>query len=186
MSQDLYRKYIDIINENSQPKVQLDEGIMDTIKSLVPKAMKLLGGDTIAQIAQQVKQVTGGDFTPSKENAIKVAKALGFDKMVGGKEGQTQQQVAEGWGIAGNWQGKLLQLIHLAGIGGAGYAAMNPSMGDATGFGYEILMTVGLLLLMFANTFWSTDRGMVGSMGRHGNQGFDTSKGPSGRMPGDL
>ena len=49
MSTELFRNYIDIIKEAEQPKVQLDEGMMDTIKSLVPKVMKLLGGDTAQQ-----------------------------------------------------------------------------------------------------------------------------------------
>lgn len=172
------RRYIDILNENNQPQ-QLDEGIMDTIKAAIPKLMKALGGDTAAQIAQQVKQVTGGDFTPSKENAIKVAKALGFDKIIQSQQSQTPQQVAEG--LAGNWQGKLLQLMH-AGIVGGALAQFfgGQALTGMQGFGGpgEILMSVGVLLLMFANTFWSSDRGMVGAMGKHGNQGWETEKGP--------
>jgi len=182
MSTEVYRKYLDIINENSQPKVQLDEGMLDTMKAAVPKLMKLLGGDTATQIAQQVKQVTGGDFTPSRENAIKVATALGFDKLIG-----KDKQVAEG--IAGNWQGKLIQLLHGGIVGGAlAQFFGGQALTGMQGFGGpgELLMSIGLLLLMFAGTFWSSDRGMVGSMGRNGNQGFSTAKGPSGRMPGDI
>ena len=169
---------MDIVEAAEQDRtvVQLDEGMMDSIKSLVPKAMKLLGGDTIAQIAQQVKQATGGDYTPSKENAIAVAKALGFEEMLKAKAGKGGEQVAEGW--AGNWQGKLIQLMHLGGLAAAGYAAMNPTMGDATGFIYEGLLTIGVFLLMLTNTFWSSERGMVGAMGRGGNTGWDTDKGP--------
>jgi hypothetical protein len=101
MSTELFRNYIDLINENSQPRVQLDEGMMDTIKSVIPKVMKLLGGDTAQQIAQQVKQVTGGDFTPSKENAIKVAQALGFDKIAPKKAVAEQKLDEVTWGLAG-------------------------------------------------------------------------------------
>ena len=175
MSANFFRNYIDIINENSGPKVQLDEGVMDTIKSLVPKAMKLLGGDTAAQIAQQVKQATGGDFTPSKENAIKVAKALGFEEMLKNKVGQEPQepqgQLAEAWGLAGNWQGKLIQLLYsvIPAAGIAGMAGAGP--GGILGWW---LASVGIVLLMFADTFFSTDTGMVGAMGRDGRKGFDT------------
>lgn len=175
MSSELFRKYIDIVNENSQPKVQLDEGIMDTLKSLVPKAMKLLGGDKVAQIAQQVKQATGGDTTPSKENAIKVARALGFEEILKAKAEQTAESVVEGnhdlnWGLAGNWQGKLVQLLYTTGVIGLA-AGANANWGTVGG---TWLATVGVLLLMFMDTFYSKDTGMVGGMGQHGRKGFDT------------
>lgn len=169
-STQLFRNYIDIINENSQVKMQLDEGMMDTIKSIVPKAMRFLGGDTIADIANKVKQITGGDYTPNPETAAKVATAFGFDKLV------NNQPVAEG--IAGNWQGKLLQLMHLAGMG-AGAAAAAGMTGDA--FSSRPLVGIGFILLLLANTFWSSDKGSVGAMGQHGNQGFSTAQGPTTR-----
>lgn len=171
MSAELYRKYLDIINENSQPRLQLDEGLMDKIKSLIPKAMKLL---PVQDIASKVKQVTGGDFTPSRENAMKVAQAFGFDKMV---KSSPEQQVAEGW--AGNWQGKLLQLIHLLGVGaGAAQAIGGSQLTGMQGFGGpgEVLIMVGLILLMVTSTFWSSDRGMVGAMGKNGKTGFNTGE----------
>jgi hypothetical protein len=189
MSTEFFRNYIDIINENSQPQVQLDEGIMDTIKSLAGKAMKALGGDAVADIANKVKQATGGDFTPSKENAMKVAQALGLSKAAQAQPGQSQQQVAEAWGLAGNWQGKLLQLAHLATVGaGAAQAIGGQALTGMQGFGGagEIVIMAAMIALMLADTFWSTNRGMVGSMGREGNKGTSTTNGPSGRMPGDL
>jgi hypothetical protein len=158
------------INNNTQ----LDEGIMDTVKSLVPKAMKLFGGDTVAQIAQQVKQATGGDFTPSRENAIKVAKALGFEEILKNKVGQEPQgQLAEAWGLAGNWQGKLIQLLYSV-IPAAGIATM-AGAGPGGILGWW-LGSVGMFLLIFANTFFSTDKGMVGAMGRDGRKGTDTGE----------
>ena len=166
------RRYIDILNESNQPQ-QLDEGIMDTIKSLAGKAMKMLGGDAISDIANKVKQATGGDFTPSKENALKVAQALGLSQMAKAQPGKTQQQVAEAWGLAGNWQGKLLQLAHLATVGGAAAQAIGgQALTGLQGFGGagELLIMAGLIALMVADTFWSTDRGMVGAMGRNGKQ----------------
>lgn len=169
MAAEIYRKYIDIINENSQPEV-LDEGIMDTLKSAASKVFKALGGDTMAMIAQKVKDVTGGDYSLTKDNAIKVAKALGFEGAVQDKEGQAQ--MAEG--LAGNWQGKLLQALHLGGtVGGLGSAAifgpfMNPLFG------------IGIILLLATATFWDDSRGMVGAMGKYGNKGWETGKGPRG------
>jgi hypothetical protein len=131
--------------------------------------MKFLGGDTIKDIATKVKQVTGGDFTPSQENAIKVANAFGFDKMTGANA--NNPQVAEG--LAGNWQGKLLQMLHLAGmIGGLAHGYFKGAIGNP-------LIGVGIILLIVSGTFWSSDRGMVGAMGKHGNKGFETDKGPT-------
>ena len=186
MSTELFRNYIDIINENSKPKMQLDEGFMDTIKGLASKAMKMLGGDAIADIANKVKQATGGDYSLTPENAKKVAQALGLADMAKGSQGQTPQQVAENLGLAGNWQGKLMQLAHLAAVG-AGAAQMigGQALTGMQGFGGggEVLVTVGFLALMLANTFWSQDKGMVGSMGNHGNQGMSPAKGPTS-LPG--
>ena len=170
MSTDFLRNYIDIIKEAEQPKVQLDEGMMDTIKSLVPKAMKLLGGDTVQQIAQQVKQATGGDFTPSQENAIKVAKALGFDKIAPKKAVAEQQLDEVTWGLAGDWKGKLIQLLYTIGIAGSavgGYLGAQPGVaGTGMGVASGILIPIGILLLMFADTFFGRGTGQVGAMGQ--------------------
>jgi len=154
MSAELYRKYLDIINENSQPKVQLDEGIMDTVKSVIPKITKFLGGSIGQQIAQKVKQVTGGNTTPSKENAMKVAQAFGFDKLLQGAQGQSPEQVAEGWGIAPTWQGKLLQLAHAGGLGAAIATVL-------TGDYNQGLMTIGMLLLMFSDAVYGQEAGQL-------------------------
>lgn len=155
MSSDLMRRYIDILNENAQPQ-QLDEGVMDMIKGLVPKAMKLLGGDTVKQIAQQVKQVTGGDFTPSQENAVKVAQALGFEKILQDK------QVAEG--IAPTWQGKLVQLLYTLGVIGTigGAAALSGGVGGEPAFAVRVLAPIGMILLMMAGTIFGGGRGQIG------------------------
>ena len=180
MSTELFRNYIDIINENSKPKMQLDEGFMDTVKGLASKAMKMLGGDAIADIANKVKQATGGDYSLNPENAKKVAQALGLADMAKSAEGQTPQQVAEAFGLAGNWQGKLLQLAHVAAVGaGAAQFFGGQGLTGLQGFGGpgEILVVVGFLALMLANTFWSQDKGMVGSMGNQGNQGMSTANG---------
>jgi hypothetical protein len=181
MSSSIFRNYLDIINENSRDQIQLNEGIMDTLKSIVPKVMKAIGGDTVREIAEKVKEITGGDFTPSTENSIKVAKALGFDKIPA--PGANKSQVAEG--LAGNWQGKLIQFLWsipvlqtvLNGISlyntGSGFGPFD------TNWGNNNLSVIGFILLMVAGTFWSSNRGMVGAMGKHGNKGFETDKGPT-------
>ena len=147
---------------------RLDEGMMDKLKSmLVPKLIKLLGADA-EKIASAVKQATGGDLTPSKENAMKVVQALGINKAA--TQGQSPQ-MAEG--VAGNWQGKLIQALYTLGLlGSAGAAA---SMYGTVGGSF--MGVVGVLLLMFAATFFGDEPGQVGTMGNFGNKGTDTNKG---------
>jgi hypothetical protein len=147
---------------------RLDEGMMDKLKSmLVPKLMKLLGPDA-EKIASAVKQATGGDFTPSKENAMKVAQALGLDKAAA--QGQSPQ-MAEG--IAGNWQGKLYQALYTLGLLGSAGAA-TAMYGTVTGGNMAV---IGILLLMFANTFFGDAPGQFGAMGKFGNKGTSMQRG---------
>lgn len=168
MSSQVYRKYIDIINENSQPQV-LDEGVMDALKMAVPKVIKLLGGDTMQAIAQKVKEITGGDYTPSKENAIKVAKALGFEQALQDKDGAAQ--MAEG--IAGNWQGKLIQFLYSLPILHTVVHLMGDSPGPYSLSGW--LAIVGMIMLMAAGAVFGNERGQVGRMGKYGNKGLETN-----------
>jgi hypothetical protein len=147
---------------------RLDEGMMDKLKSFaVPKLMKLLGPDA-EKIASAVRQATGGDLTPSKENAMKVVQALGLDKAAA--QGQSPQ-MAEG--IAGNWQGKLIQALYTLGLlGSAGAAA---SMYGTVGGSF--MGVIGVLLLMFANTVFGDAPGQTGTMGNFGNKGTDMNAG---------
>jgi len=140
---------------------------MDKIKSILPRVMKFL---PVQEIATKVKQITGGDFTPSRENALKVAQAFGFDKM--GKQAPAQAAVNEG--LAGNWQGKLLQLLHVVGLGaGAAQAIGGSALTGMAGFGGggELLIMVGTILLMLTETFWGNNRGQIGAMGKPTNEG---------------
>lgn len=162
MNTEFYRKYIDIIKENSQEPQRLDEGMLDKAKSLLPKFMKMLGADAEV-IANKVKQVTGGDFSLSKDNIQKVIKGLDLDNL--------QKQPANE-AIAGNWQGKLIQALYSLGLlGSAGVAAAN--------IGTPMAMTSGiaLLLLLFAGTFFGSGSGQIGAMGKFGNKGLETEKG---------
>jgi hypothetical protein len=151
----------------SQNKI-LDEGVMDKLKSFaVPKLMKLLGPDA-EKIASAVKQATGGDLTPSKENAMKVVQALGIDKAATQDQ---SPQMAEG--IAGNWQGKLIQALYTLGLlGSAGAAA---SMWGTVGG--SSMAVIGSMLLLFANAFFGNAPGQTGAMGNFGNKGTSTQAG---------
>jgi len=164
-----FRKYADLITEAEQPQ-QLDEGMMDMLKPLAAKFAKMIGADALQDIAAQVKQVTGGDLTPSKQNAIKVAQAFGLDKK--------PEAVAEG--IAGNWQGKLRQLVYGSGLLGslAGASAMWGTVGGS------MSLIVGTILLMAIGAVFGDAPGQVGAMGKFGNKGTSTQKGldDSGRL----
>ena len=89
MSSDLYRKYIDIINENSQEPQVLTEGVLDKIAAMVkakvvPQVEKMLGGKLEAVKAAALK-ATGGDTSLSLDNIKKVGAALqqmGLEKAV--------------------------------------------------------------------------------------------------------
>ena len=156
------------IEYDEKKKDKIDEGMMDKLKGImVPKLMKLLGPDA-EKIASAVKQATGGDFTPSKENAIKVVKALGIDKAAA--QGQSPQ-MAEG--IAGNWQGKLYQALYTMGLLGSAGAA-TAMYGTVSGSWFA---TVGVLLLMFAGTFFDNAPGQIGAMGNFGNKGTSMQRG---------
>jgi len=163
MSAELMRSYLDLLNEQQQ---QLDEGIMDALKGLVQKAIQTLGPETSKEIAQQVQQATGGDLTLSKENAMRVAKALGFDKMID----QSTQQIAEEEYkekvIAGNWKGRLIQLLYGSGVLGGLLSGIPPLMG------------LGFIMLMFSSAIFGGHRGTVSAMGNYGNKGDEVDKGP--------
>jgi len=182
MSTELFRKYIDIINENQQPQM-LDEGMMDILKSLVNKTLKTLGKDSIEDIATKVKQVTGGDYSLNKENAIKVAKVFGFDKMdpkqlsEAWKPSTSMSADRTGYGSAANWQGTLLQAIHATGSFATILAAANMIFGLDVSSGHAALAAIGMILLMATDAFWGRNPGQVGAMGRGGNKGWETGGG---------
>jgi len=171
MSTELLRKYIDIVNESQQ----LDEGLIDSIlRPLATKFVKMIGGDQMADIAKQVQQATGGDLSLTTANSVKVAKALGFDENT--IKAQTQEyagNVTEG--IAGNWQGKLIQLAYTATVGAGLFAGMTGAGGPWIG---KLLALIGGVLLLGVTAFYGSQKGQVGAMGKYGNQGLDTSRGP--------
>lgn len=80
MSSELYRKYIDIINENSQQSEVLTEGALDKIAGMVkvkvvPQVQKMFGSKLEA-VKQAALKATGGDTSLSIDNIKKVGAAL--------------------------------------------------------------------------------------------------------------
>ena len=65
MSTELYRKYIDIINENSQEPIQLDEGVLGNLAAKVK-----------ATVVPQVEKMLGGKLEAVKQAALAAASAL--------------------------------------------------------------------------------------------------------------
>ena len=152
-------------NDLKKKKEKIDEGIIDKLKGLlVPKLIKLLGPDA-QKIASAVKQAAGGDLTPSEENAMKVVQALGINKAA------NKPEMAEG--IAGNWQGKLIQALYSLGLLGSAGAAAS-MFGTIAGGNMAV---IGFLLLIFADTFFGTAPGQVGVYGKFGNKGTDAQNG---------
>lgn len=80
MSSELYRKYIDIINENSQESQVLTEGVLDKIGAMVkakvvPQVEKMLGGK-LEDVKAAALKATGGDTSLTLDNIKKVGSAL--------------------------------------------------------------------------------------------------------------
>lgn len=93
MSTELYRKYIDIINEASLEREQLNEGLLGDIaakikEKVVPQVEKMLGGKLEAVKAAALK-ATGGDTSLSLDNIKKVGaalKSMGLEKALAESE----------------------------------------------------------------------------------------------------
>jgi hypothetical protein len=182
MDSAFFRKYADIIEtvEQNKPLISesiLNEGFLSNIaQKLASKLMGMLDEKTQQAIAMAVKDATGGDYALTADNAMKVAMSLGIDKQDAKAEAEGTMS-EDSFGLAGNWQGKLLQAIHSLGV----LHVLSNFMGHGV-FDSQIannwVACVGIILLMVTSTFWSSDRDMIGSMGRYGNKGFDTDKGP--------
>ena len=93
MSTDFLRNYIDIIKEAEQPRVQLDEGIMDSINGLVAKIKAIPGIAKFIQAAQAKKDelIQAAQRSQNGQELVKNIQAA-----VGAQSAQ-QPAVAEGW-----------------------------------------------------------------------------------------
>jgi len=83
MSTELFRKYIDIVNESQQP-VELDEGLINNIKDkVVAYARKMFSPQDMQQMKLAVEKATGKPIEQVSlrdiggQNATKIASALG-------------------------------------------------------------------------------------------------------------
>jgi hypothetical protein len=101
MSTELYRKYIDIINENSQDPQVLEEGmlndLMAKVKGNVANAQKMLG-DKLEAVKAAALKATGGDKSFTIDNIKKVAgvlKQMGLDKQVAESEELDEGQLGK-------------------------------------------------------------------------------------------
>jgi hypothetical protein len=112
MSTELFRNYIDIIKEAEQPKVQLDEGVMDSIKGVIAKIKAMPGIQKYIQLAQAKKDALINAAQQSSNGAELVAN---LKAAMGAQPAQAQQTapaaagdqpaVAEGFG---KWLGGTL------------------------------------------------------------------------------
>jgi hypothetical protein len=164
MSADIFRKYVDIINENSQPNVRLDEGIMgDAVKKAANWLAGKFGVD-LQQIANITKQATGGDATPNTQNGAKVMQALGITPqdvdglMKKAEVGEPTKQVAESF--LNEATGKQIALRIVWAILSAGFINMMIKSGLGWNLGAEfshlegIWALVGGIVLMASSAFW--------------------------------
>ena len=106
---------------------------------------------------------------------MKVVQALGLDKAAA--QGQSPQ-MAEG--IAGNWQGKLIQALYTLGLLGSAAVTMwasGPGRGTDLGIASGLITVIGVVLLMFANTFFGDAPGQFGAYGKFGNKGTSAQHG---------
>ena len=84
MSTEVFRKYIDIINENTQSPVQLDEGMIDSIKQKISQlAQKMFSPEDMARMKQAVEKATGKPIEQVSvrdlggDTAVAIATSLG-------------------------------------------------------------------------------------------------------------
>ena len=155
MSAELYRKYLDIINENSQPKVQLDEGMLDSIinwaKSKAQSLASKASPEAKEAIIQMVTQASGGQKPTLNLSTIKNVAAQLKPVAAGVKEKmqqmQGQQQPAQDPALAEGFKDMFAKYGAKAALAGgiaAGYAG--DKVGDAaTAVGHAAAKTVPVI-----------------------------------------
>jgi hypothetical protein len=160
-----FRNYLDIINENSQPKVQLDEGVMDDIKrTLMTKLAPKLSSQEKSKMAAVARSVLGKDSVDSSDftlaNIKAVSKALGVkpesnaqsiqEGPIGDFFGQKKVDPKSGQGTLGGidaWDKNATlgeKLLSLTGLLGGSAATIAGFFGGST-----LLVIPGLLAMIF-------------------------------------
>ena len=129
MSADFFRNYIDIINENSEPKVQLDEGMMDSLKAVAQNAIKKIAPQKVEQITNFVSKVLG---KPADQITMADATMANAQKLIA-----ANQQTNEGLGgaVAGGILGSILS-----------FGALPTNMASST----SMLAGAALMAIVFA------------------------------------
>jgi hypothetical protein len=109
MSTELFRNYIDIIKEAEQPKVQLDEGVMDSINGVIAKIKAMPGIQKYIQLAQAKKDALIKAAQQSSNGAELVAnlKAAMGAQPAQAQQAAPEQQPAVAEGV-GKWLGGTL------------------------------------------------------------------------------
>lgn len=92
MSTELFRNYIDIIKEAEQPRVQLDEGMIDSLKAAAQSAIKKIAPDMLEKIKNFVSRALG---KPIDQITIADATLANAKKLIA-----ANQQTNEGLGGA--------------------------------------------------------------------------------------
>ena len=164
MSTELFRKYIDIVNENQQPTTQLFEGVAQD--PAAQKAVAKVAATLTPQEEQQLKAIA----QQAQGDPIKAAKLLGLTSQDAAQA--VNEDEHEGWGIAPGLKGKVIQALHLAAVGG-GVAAM-AGVGGAVA---APLAIAGVLALMFADTVWGKNAGQVADPQQRDHADYGVGKG---------
>jgi hypothetical protein len=166
---EFFRKYADLVESAEQDKIFISEAILsegflsNIAQKMAGKLMGMLDPKTQQALATAVKDATGGDYSLTADNAMKVAQALGLDQQDAKAEASGSVNEEE-YGLAGNWQGKLLQAIHGLGVAHVIMNFMGQGVFDSQ-IANNWVAAVGLILLMVTSTFWSKEKGMIGAMG---------------------
>jgi hypothetical protein len=132
MSAELYRKYLDIINENSQPRVQLDEGMIDSLKAVAQNAIKKIAPQKVEQITNFVSKVLG---KPADQITMADATIANARKLVAANQQMTEDGVGAAFG------GILGTIVGIGGAAGFAGPAGNPNMA---------LLTAAIIAIIFA------------------------------------
>lgn len=129
MSTDFLRNYIDIIKEAEQPRVQLDEGLLDSAKASAQNLLKKIAPQQKQRIIDFVSKAIG---KPADQITMADVNMGNIRKLIA-----ANQQMAEGWG------GAAIGGI-LGAMAGAGTIPVN-SPGGST-----VLIAVAATALIFA------------------------------------
>lgn len=161
MSAELMRSYLDILNEQQQ---QLDEGMIQDLAAKAANWVASKFGKDIKAIADTVRKATGGDATPSKENAAKVMQALGITPQDIGnlvkqaKADQSNQQMAENFLAEASTKDIILRIVWALLSAGFLNLAIKSSFGWNIAVPFStfegIWAMVGMIILMVSGAFW--------------------------------